>query len=281
LEDFITHTAFMKLVKPALGHIAAADARPISNVEPFMVFTTEWIYYRFPTEKEVKRLKQPRGDLLRASCTHIIANIQAGLPMPEDCEARLACESEWLKKAFRKHDAPEEPVPPAPQSSTPMLYSVLQADGTLPAAATFKCVPVKLEFPSQRFRHLCSSAAFIDLSDAPPCSFAAASAAAFLLPPVGETPDEVELEADSSGGTSNNSTCLIVSLQNLGLPVSCNFPWSILSLLWGYSSPAFGDIVHDAKNAHFFALQAREGFFLKMDDDLRSLAKRSLRRMCR
>ena len=99
--------------------------------------------------------------------------------MPEDCEARLACESEWLKEAFRKHDAPEEPVPPAPQSSTPMLYSVTQADGTLPAAATFKCVPVKLEFPSQRFRHLCSSAAFIDLSDAPPCSFAAASAAAF------------------------------------------------------------------------------------------------------
>ena len=80
-----------------------------------------------------------------------------------------------------------------------------------------------------------------------------------MLPPVGETPDEVELEADSSGGTSNNTTCLIVSLQNL----------------------AFGDIVHDAKNAHFFALQAREGFFLKMDDDLRSLAKRSLRRMCR
>ena len=149
----------MKLVKPALGYIAAADARPISNLEP------SW--------------SSPRNGSPESSCTHIIANIQAGLPMPEDCEARLACESEWLKEAFRKHDAPEEPVPPAPQSSTPMLYSVTQADGTLPAAATFKCVPVKLEFPSQRFRHLCSSAAFIDLSDAPPCSFAAASAAAF------------------------------------------------------------------------------------------------------
>ena len=123
--------------------------------------------------------------------------------------------------AFRKHDAPEEPVPPAPQSSTPMRFA---------RGCYFQACPC----------------AFIDLSDAPPCSFAAASDAAFqqdenLLPPVGETPDEVELEADSSGGTSNNSTCLIVSLQNLGLPVSCNFPWSVLSLLWGYSSPAFGD----------------------------------------
>eukprot|EP00435_Cladocopium_sp_Y103_P037440 s1793_g9.t3 len=42
-----------KLVKPALGYIAAADARAILKRAVFMVFTKEFIYYRFPTEKEV------------------------------------------------------------------------------------------------------------------------------------------------------------------------------------------------------------------------------------
>ena len=98
LEDFISHTAFMKLVKPALDYIANADARAILKHAAFMVFTKNFIYYRFPTEKEVdvKRLKCPRGDLLKDSCKHIIANMKAGGPMPDDYEARVAWESEWL-----------------------------------------------------------------------------------------------------------------------------------------------------------------------------------------
>ena len=94
LEDFISHTAFMKLVKPALGSIAAADARAILKRAVFMVFTKEFIYYRFPTEKEVdvKRLKWPRVDLLKDSCKHIIGNMKAGGPMPDDYEDRVAWE---------------------------------------------------------------------------------------------------------------------------------------------------------------------------------------------
>ena len=152
LEDFISHTAFMKLVKPALDYIANADARAILKRAAFMVFTKNFIYYRFPTEKEVdvKRLKCPCGD----HCQHIIANMKAGGPMPDDYETRVAWESEWLREAFRKHDAHEPAAAPAPQSSTPMLDALLRADGAVPAPAGFKPIPVKLEFPGQRFHQL-------------------------------------------------------------------------------------------------------------------------------
>ena len=105
LEDFISHTAFMKLVKPALGYIAAADARAILKRAVFMVFTKDFIYYRFPTEKEVdvKRLKWPRGDLLKDSCEHIIGNMKAGGPMPDDYEDRVAPSSPLRVKGSGPH----------------------------------------------------------------------------------------------------------------------------------------------------------------------------------
>ena len=226
LEDFISHSAFMKLVKPALDYIANADARAILKRAAFMVFTKNFIYYRFPTEKEVdvKRLKCPRGDLLKDSCKHIIANMKAGGPMPDDYEAQVAWESEWLREAFRKHDAPEPAAAPAPQSSTPMLDALLRADGAVPAPAGFKPITVKLESPGQRFHQLRSSSTFIDLSDTPPraSTAAASSQDAESLPPVGEAPDD-------SGGASYMNTGLIASLQNLGLPLSCpsHCPFSI------------------------------------------------------
>ena len=112
-----------------------------------------------------------------------------------------------------------------------MLDALLRADGAVPAPAGFKSIPVKLEFPGQRFHQLRSSSTFIDFSDTPPraSTAAASSQDAESLPPVGEAPDEGELDADNSGGASYMNTCLIASLQNLGLPISCpsHGPFSI------------------------------------------------------
>lgn len=102
LKGSISHTAFMKLVKPALGYIAAADARAMFKSAVFMVFSKEWIYYRPPPEKEVEvaRPKWPRGDLWQESRKPIIANFKAGGPAPDDYEEKIAWETEWLKEAF-------------------------------------------------------------------------------------------------------------------------------------------------------------------------------------
>ena len=189
-----------------------------------------------------------------------------------------------IESLGNKHDHPQAEAPPAPQSSTPMLDALLRADGAVPAA-TFKPVPVKQEFPGQRFRHLRSASVFINLSDTPPRASGGASSQQdeISLPAVGEAPDEGELEADNSGGASYNDACLIVSLQNLGLPVSCpsHGPFSVsfgntLLLPLGVQmcnlirpkSLANGNyIVHDKSHAHFFALQVREGLILKKDGD--------------
>ena len=113
----------MKLVRPALGYISAADSRAILKRAVFMVFSKNWVYYRPPTEKEVEvlRLKWPRGDLLPDSCKHIIANFKAGGPVPVEYEENVAWEMEWLKECFRKHDHPQREEPQPAQSVTPFL----------------------------------------------------------------------------------------------------------------------------------------------------------------
>ena len=97
-----------------------------------------------------------------------------------------------IESLGNKHDHPQAEAPPAPQSSTPMLDALLRADGAVPAA-TFKPVPVKQEFPGQRFRHLRSASVFINLSDTPPRASGGASSQQdeISLPAVGEAPDEV------------------------------------------------------------------------------------------
>ena len=349
LQDSIPHTAFMKLVKPALGYIAAADARAILKRAVFMVFSKEWIYYRPPTEKEVEvaRLKWPRGDLLRDSCKPIIANFKAGGPAPNDYEEKVAWETEGLKEAFRRHDQPR----PAPQQSrTSLLDSLLQADGA-PAPASSaaasglqqvsavlsplpgipklehdehkdghawlaretardpvdvetdrasdgwsNAVQVKKE-PSLKFQQLASpTGKVIELDtpspqprkrqcDATPIMNPDRLAGLDLpsdtedpLPAIGEAP-----HGDVDGCTSHDSfknLCLILALQNLGLPIPCDRdgPFSVSygnSLLLPYGIqlcqkqsrkhlPDGSYVVFDQSAKHFFALQIREGFTLKM-----------------
>ena len=152
LQSKISHSVFMKMVRPALGYIANADSRAILKRAAFMIFTKEWVYYRPPTEKEVEvaRLKWSRGDLLKESCKHIIANFKDGGSPPSDYEERVAWETEWLKEAFRKHDNPAQSQPLL-RSSTPLLDEVLRADGHPPASsASAASVPGLCPVPGHR-----------------------------------------------------------------------------------------------------------------------------------
>ena len=50
----VSHESFMKLVRPAVGYIANADAMAILKRAAFIVFAEKYIYFRPPTEKHVK-----------------------------------------------------------------------------------------------------------------------------------------------------------------------------------------------------------------------------------
>ena len=100
------------------------------------------------------------------------------------------------------------------------------------------------------------------------------------MPRVGEAPDE-DAPLEHVGGAGFKEACLIVSLQNLGLPVVCDTdgPFTISFgntllrpfgvQLCHYDLPFVQDgkyIVHDAAKKHFFALSMREGFVQSIDD---------------
>ena len=183
-----SHAAFMKLVRPAIGYIASADAMAILKRAVFIIFAKDHIYYRPPSEKEcnVKRIRWPRGDLFADSCKHIISNMKA-------------------KEAFRKHDnpAPAPPTTPEPRSATPLLDALLRADGHAPTQ-TFVPIPVKQEVLERRFPRLAPSRTLcIELSDSstPPSPNDAGQGLALpvgifeedvpdFMPAVGDCPDE-------------------------------------------------------------------------------------------
>lgn len=358
LQKGITHSAFMKLVRPALGYISGADSRAILKRAAFMVFSKNWVYYRPPTEKEVEvlRLKWPRGDLLQDSCKHIIANFKAGGPAPEDYEEKVAWEMEWLEESCRKHDHPDRLVQPA-QSATPMLDALMSADAHPPAApvrlassdglrppsaaplALLPGIP-KLEPQEHKDGHawLATETAhdpvnvdtdrasdgwsgFAPVKQEPAVSFKslAVKRAGVIeldtpsprprkaiclegppnpdnlpglqlesdddaLPAIGELPDDDGDDVIGGAGSQHafKDVCLVLALQSLGLPVSCDtdgpFPISYgntLLLPFGLqlcqklcrkSLPDGGYIVFDKAAGHFFALQTREGFTVKKDE---------------
>ena len=321
----ISHAAFMKLVRPAIGYIASADAMAILKRAVFIIFAKDHIYYHPPSEKEcnVKRIRWPRGDLFADSCKHIISNMKANGPVPSNYDDKTAWEQEWLKEAFRKHDnpAPAPPTTPEPRSATPLLDALLRADGHAPTQ-TFVPIAVKQEVLERRFPRLAPSRTLcIELSDSstPPSPNDAGQGLALpvgifeedvpdFMPAVGDCPDEPDQahfqdippedsmplgyselsDADAAacciGGASFKDACLITSLQNLGLPVSCSshgpFPISFgnqllqplgLSLRQHVGLPALLDgryVVHDSSKEHFFALKVVEGTLTKLDGDM-------------
>ena len=101
-----------------------------------------------------------------------------------------------------------------------------------------------------------------------------------LMPRIGETPDE-DAPLEHMRGAGFKEACLVISLQNLGLPVVCDTdgPFTIsfgntLLRLFGvqlchYDLPFVQDgkyIVHNVSKKHFFALSMREDFVQIIDD---------------
>ena len=137
----VSHETFMKLVRPAVGYIANADAMAILKRAAFIVFTEKYIYFRPPSEKAlpVKFLLWPNPpckDILVADCKPTLSNWKQGGPPPANYAEMVAWECEWLKELFRRHDEKSRPhaCPPARASTTPLLDALLTADGCPPAA---------------------------------------------------------------------------------------------------------------------------------------------------
>ncbi|CAK9101585.1 unnamed protein product [Durusdinium trenchii] len=133
----------MKLVRPAVGYIANADAMAFLKRAAFIVFAEKYIYFRPPTEKHVKVQRvfwtnSDSKDILLPDCKPTLKNWKNGGPQPDTYSASAAWETEWLKELFRRHDHPVRPASPAcpatPLTSTPGLDALLRADGALPAA---------------------------------------------------------------------------------------------------------------------------------------------------
>ena len=135
----VSHESFMKLVRPAVGYIANADAMAILKRAAFIVFAEKYIYFRPPTEAcqgaacflDQLRFKGHSSSRLQANPEEL----ETGGPQPDTYSASVAWETEWLKELFRRHDHPVRPASPAcPLTSTPGLDALLRADGALPAA---------------------------------------------------------------------------------------------------------------------------------------------------
>ena len=103
----------------------------------FMVFSTKYIYYRPPTEKQThaKRVLWANPnceDILVDSCKPTLRNWKHGGPQPERYEDSVAWESGWLKEILRKKGPPapaQLAAPSPPQSSTPGLGALFLAAG--------------------------------------------------------------------------------------------------------------------------------------------------------
>ena len=355
----VSHESFMKLVRPAIGYIANADAMAILKRGAFIIFSEKYIYFRPPSEKHVpvKRVlweNSANKDILTSSCKPTLGNWKLGGEAPSDYPDLVAWEVEWLKETFRKHDHPvhvSAKAAPAVKSSTPHLDALLVADGAVPQPASasgtsclsiplpallpgvpklepsehrdghewlaretrghpvdvdldrasegWSCItPVKQE-PALKFHHLpqATRGQPIELDTPSPQPHKKQRCLGMVpnpdalpgLPPMSDDEDIMpavgaSLDEMSGGpGCHNgfNDVCLILAMQSIGLPVTCDRdgPFSVsfanhLLLPYGVqlcqkhcrkALPDGNYIVHDKALSHFFALQCREGLFLKKD----------------
>ncbi|CAJ1327952.1 unnamed protein product [Effrenium voratum] len=123
LVDNIPHATFMKMVRPAIGFIAEADAMAILKRAVFIVFSKSHIYYHTPSAQPVpvKRMTWLQKDILTDACKPTFSNFKRDGPIPLDMDDRALWESEWLKEAFRKFDLVE-----MLESETPMLDALCE-----------------------------------------------------------------------------------------------------------------------------------------------------------
>ena len=90
----VSHESFMKLVRPAVGYIANADAMAILKRAAFIVFAEKYIYFRPPTEKHVKVQRvfwtnSDSKDILLPDCKPTLKNWKNGGPQPDTYSGRL------------------------------------------------------------------------------------------------------------------------------------------------------------------------------------------------
>ncbi|CAK9063141.1 unnamed protein product [Durusdinium trenchii] len=90
----VSHESFMKLVRPAVGYIANADAMAILKRAAFIVFAEKYIYFRPPTEKHVKVQRvfwtnSDSKDILLPVCKPTLKNWKNGGPQPDTYSGRL------------------------------------------------------------------------------------------------------------------------------------------------------------------------------------------------
>ncbi|CAK9076205.1 unnamed protein product [Durusdinium trenchii] len=288
----VSHKSFMKLVRPAVGYIANADAMAILKRAAFIVFAEKYIYFRPPTEKHVKVQRvfwtnSNSKDILLPDCKPTLKNWKNGGPQPDSYSASVAWETEWLKELFRRHDHPVRPASPAcpatPLTSTPGLDALLRTDGALPAApASSRPASSSLSIPHP------APALLVGVPKLEPAEHP--DAHAWLATATRGDPVDVDTDRASAGPGCQNGfkdVCLIMAMQNIGLPVVCDQdgPFSIsygnsLPLPFGVqlcqkhcrkSLPDGSYIVHDKDMKHFFALQHRKGLLLKKDGEVTSV----------
>ena len=117
----VSHEGFMKLIRPALSCSNNADNMAILKRSVFLVFSKDYIYFRFPSEQQVSvhRFCFPKHDVLKDTSRPIYSNYKKDGPVPLDFEDKIAWESEWLKEAFRKFDAAQAEFRRARASDAP------------------------------------------------------------------------------------------------------------------------------------------------------------------
>ena len=127
----ISHEDFMKFIRPAL-HCTTPDTMAIFKVSAIIVFAKMYISLRLPSGHQVPvtRMCFLHHDIIRRECKNIYNNYLKDGPPPADLKQKASWEPEWLKEAFRRHDA-EHAVSmgrPAPCVEPPPLVIKVELD---------------------------------------------------------------------------------------------------------------------------------------------------------
>ena len=190
----------MNLVRPAIGYIASANAMAILKRAMFNLFAKDHVYYPPPPsekERNVKRIRWPRGDLFADPCKHIISNMKANGPVPSNYDDKTEWEEEW----HHCHSC----------AQIGMLH-----------------IPVKQKVIERYWIH----AAVGDCPDEPDQAHFQEILPEDSMPHGYSELSDADAAACCIGGAAFKEACLITSLQNLGLPVSCSPHGPFPILVW-------------------------------------------------
>ena len=100
----ISHDDFVKMIRPAIGHIPSTDTSAILKRSVFIVFAKGCIYCRLPSQDvhPVMRMKRVFKDTLVDESKPRFSNYKKNGPPPCDYDARVATK-EFYSMALRVH----------------------------------------------------------------------------------------------------------------------------------------------------------------------------------